>query len=229
LDLSIAIDFTGSNGSPNYENSLHYIKNGFINNYEKAIRENIKIISMYNKQDKYNVYGFGAKVNGIFKNIFTINRTDDPSIIGIENIISKYKETVNDVVFSGGTYFAPVIKEFKRRAEQNNNNYNFNYNISIIISDGYLQDIDETIDSIVEASILPISFIIIGVGDNANSDMKILNGENGKLISSKGVILNKDIIQYVHFNDYANDLTKLTEAVLKYIPDQISNYYKDKL
>ena len=229
LDLSIAIDFTGSNGSPNYENSLHYIKNDFINNYEKAIRENVKIISMYNKKDKYNVYGFGANVNGIFKEIFNINNTDDPSIIGIENIISKYKETVNNVDFSGGTYFAPVIKEFKRRAEQNNNNYDFNYNISLIISDGYLQDINETIDSIIEASILPISFIIIGVGVNVNRDMKILNGENGKLISSKGVVLSKDIIQYVHFNDYANDLTKLTEAVLKYIPNQISNYYKDKL
>ena len=59
--------------------------------------------------------------------------------------------------------------------------------------------------------------------------MKILNGENGKLISSKGVVLSKDIIQYVHFNDYANDLAKLTEAVLKYIPGQISDYYKDKL
>jgi hypothetical protein len=68
-------------------------------------------------------------------------------------------------------------------------------------------------------SIPPINFIIIGVRDNINSDMKILNEENGKLISSKGVILNKDIIQYVHFNDYVNDLTKLTEASPKYIPD----------
>ena len=76
---------------------------------------------------------------------------------------------------------------------------------------------------------LPISIIIIGVGDNVYYDMKRLNGENGKLISSKGEILDKDIIQYVHFNDFADDLNKLTEAVLKYIPDQISNYYKDKI
>ena len=61
LDLSIAIDFTGSNGDPIYENSLHYISNGFINNYEKTMRESIKIISMYNKDNKYNVYGFGAQ------------------------------------------------------------------------------------------------------------------------------------------------------------------------
>ncbi len=59
--------------------------------------------------------------------------------------------------------------------------------------------------------------------------MKTLNGENGKLISSNGETLNKDIVQYVHFNDYANDLNKLTKAVLKYIPEQISNYFKDEL
>jgi hypothetical protein len=228
LDLSIAIDFTVSNGNPKCENSLHYISNGFINNYEKAMRENIKIISMYNKSNKYNVYGFGAELNGEFKDIFNINGNDDESIIGLENIISKYKETVNSVYFDGPTLFAPVIKEIKRKVEINYDN-NFNYNILLIISDGYIHDITETIDTIIEASKFPISFIIIGVGDDVNYDMKRLNGESGKLISSTGEILNKDIVQYVHYNDYADDLNKLTEAVLKYIPDQISNYYKDKL
>ena len=228
LDLSIAIDFTGSNGNPKCENSLHFISNGFINNYEKAMRENIKIISMYNKSNKYNVYGFGAQLNGKFKDIFNINGNDDESIIGIENIISKYKETVNSVYFAGPTLFAPVIKEIKRKIEINYDN-NFNYNILLIISDGYIDDITETIDIIIEASKFPISFIIIGVGDEVNYDMKRLNGESGKLISSTGEVLNKDIVQYVHYNDYADDLNKLTEAVLKYIPDQISNYYKDKL
>ena len=228
LDLSIAIDFTGSNGNPKCENSLHYISNGFINNYEKAMRENIKIISMYNKSNKYNVYGFGAQLNGKFKDIFNINGNEDESIIGLENIISKYKETVNSVYFAGPTLFAPVIKEIKRKVEINYDN-NFNYNILLIISDGIICDITETIDTIIEASKFPISFIIIGVGDNVNYDMKRLNGESGKLISSTGEILNKDIVQYVHYNDYADDLNKLTEAVLKYIPDQISNYYKDKL
>ena len=228
LDLSIAIDFTGSNGDPIYENSLHYISNGFINNYEKAMRESIKIISMYNKGNKYNVYGFGAQLNGEFKDVFNINGTDDENIIGIENIISKYKETINNVYFAGPTFFAPVIKEITRKVEINYVN-NFNYNILLIISDGCIHDITETIDNIIEASKFPISFIIIGVGDDVTYDMKRLNGESGKLISSTKEVLNKDIVQYVHFNDYADDLNKLTEAVLKYIPDQISNYYKYKL
>ena len=228
LDLSIAIDFTGSNLDPEFDDSLHYIKNGFINNYEKAMRENIKIISTYNKNDKYNVYGFGAEINGTFQDIFNINRKEDPSIQGIENIISEYKKTVNNVYFSGPTFFSPVFQEIKRKLEINNNN-DFNYHILLIISDGEIHDINETIDSIIQVSMLPISIIIIGVGDNVYYDMKRLNGENGKLISSKGEILDKDIIQYVHFNDFADDLNKLTEAVLKYIPEQISYYYKDKI
>ena len=228
LNLSIAIDFTGSNGDPDLDFSLHKIENGFINNYEKAMRENTKIISIYNKEDKYDIYGFGAKINGEFKEFFNINGTADPSIEGIDNIISEYKKTVDNVDFSGGTFFSPIIKEIKRKLETNKDN-DFNYNILLIISDGLIDDINETIDSIIEASKFPISFIIIGIGDDVSNDMKRLNGENGKLISSEGEVLNKDIVQYVHFKDYANDLNKLTEAVLKYIPDQISNYYKDKL
>ena len=135
---------------------------------------------------------------------------------------------MNNVDFSGGTYFAPIIKKVIRKLEDNNDK-TFNYNILLIISDGIIDDIDKTIDSIIEASKFPISFIIIGIGANVSNDMKRLNGENGKLISSKGEVLNKDIVQYVHFNDYADDLNKLTEAVLKYIPDQISNYYNDIL
>ena len=58
--------------------------------------------------------------------------------------------------------------------------------------------------------------------------MKTLNGENGKIISSKNEELKKDIIQYVHFNDYAQEFDKLNDAVFKYIPQQISDYYLSK-
>ena len=228
LDLSIAIDFTGSNGNPENDDSLHKIKDGFINNYEKTIRENNKIISIYNKKDKYDVYGFGAKINGQFKEFFNLNRAEDPSIEGIENIILQYKKAVKDIEFSVGTHFAPIIKEVKRKLELNKDK-NLNYNILLIITDGYMDDIKETIDSIIEVSKYPISIIIIGIGEDVTTDMKTLNGENGKLISSKGEELNKDILQYVHFNDFADDLNKLTEEVLKYIPAQVSNYYKNKL
>ena len=186
-----------------------------------------KILSIYNKEDKYDVYGFGADINKEFQECFNINRNDNPSIVGIENIISEYKKTVYNVEFSGGTYFAPIINTINNKLKDNKDK-NLNYQILLIISDGWIDDIDNTIDSIIESSKFPVSIIIIGIGDSVTNDMKKLNGESGKLVSSNGEVLNKDIVQYVHFNDYASDIQKLTEVVLKYIPDQISNYYKDK-
>ena len=108
----------------------------------------------------------------------------------------------NNIVFSGGTFFAPIIKEIKRKLEINKIS-GYYYHILLIISDGIIDDIIGTIDSIIEASKYPTSFIIIGIGNDVTSDMRTLNGENGELISSQGEKLNRDIAQYVHFNDYA--------------------------
>ena len=94
---------------------------------------------------------------------------------------------------------------------KNNIDDNFKYHILVIISDGEIDDLQNTIDSIIESSKYPLSIIIIGVGDIVCDDMKKINGENGKLISSDGEILKKDIVQYVHFNDYADDMNKLAE------------------
>ena len=225
IDLSIAIDFTGSNGSPDSTYSLHYIKNGFVNNYEKSIRACCDILSVYNKKDEYDVYGFGADVNGEFSNCFNINFNQNSKIRGVENIIKEYKNAVNAVYFSGGTYFSPVINSINEKI--NSSNKSLNYNILMIISDGEVHDINTIIDRIIESSKLPLSIIIIGVGSDVTNDMKKLNGEDGKLIDSKGEALEKDIVQYVHFNDYNENIEKLTQEVFRYIPQQIKDYFQN--
>ena len=103
-----------------------------------------------------------------------------------------------------------------------------NYNVLLIISDGHADDIDEIVESIIISSKLPLSIVIIGVGDDTSCDMKRLNGESGKLINSKGECLEKDIVQYVHFNDYNENIEKLTQEVFRYIPHQIKDYFQNK-
>lgn len=57
----------------------------------------------------------------------------------------------------------------------------------------------ETVDMIVEASYLPLSIIIIGVG-NANFDkMDVLDGDGKVLRNSRGVPAARDIVQFVPF------------------------------
>ena len=50
---------------------------------------------------------------------------------------------------------------------------NFKYNVLMILSDDKIDDINDTIDELVESSFLPLSIVIIGVGYANFSQMKM--------------------------------------------------------
>jgi hypothetical protein len=52
-----------------------------------------------------------------------------------------------------------------------------NYTVLLILTDGAITDSSQTIDAIVQASYLPLSIIIIGVGNADFSQMNILDGD----------------------------------------------------
>ena len=92
----------------------------------------------------------------------------------------------------------------------------------------------KTMHTIVTAASLPLSIVIVGVG-NANFDnMEILDGDNVRLKSPKtGELAVRDIVQFVPLNDFTNDFSqsepnlekhRFTQAVLHEIPDQVVSY-----
>jgi len=67
---------------------------------------------------------------------------------------------------------------------------------------------DKVIDLIISCSDLPLSIIIVGIG-NANFDnMDRLDGDSG-LYGSKGQKATRDIVQFVPFNKYGGNPTML--------------------
>ena len=72
------------------------------------------------------------------------------------------------VQLSGPTLFTPVINNVAHIAVQSFNS-SYTYTVLLIITDGAINDMNETIDAIVAASDTPLSIIIVGVG-NANFD-----------------------------------------------------------
>ncbi len=58
---------------------------------------------------------------------------------------------------------------------------------------------DKTVDLLVQNCNLPLSIIIVGVGNADFTNMNTLDGDNG-LYNSKGVKANRDIVQFVPFN-----------------------------
>ena len=99
----------------------------------------------------------------------------------------------------------------------------------MILTTGVINDLQETIDIIVEASTLPLSIVIIGMGDNNDFiNMEKLDGDVSPLISSKGNVRKRDLVQFVPFKDYRDDPKKLSMEVLAELPRQAIEYYQLK-
>ena len=58
------------------------------------------------------------------------------------------------------------------------------YYILLILTDGIIHDMRQTIDAIIDSYKLPLSIIIIGVGGANFKDMEILDADDIKLFSS---------------------------------------------
>ncbi len=105
------------------------------------------------------------------------------------------------------------------------------YHILLILTDGEIHDMTQTIDLVVhEASSLPLSIIIIGVGNEKFKMMRQLDSDNQLLVASDGTTkAARDIIQFVRFKRYIQlGPDGLAEKVLREVPKQFLTYMKQK-
>jgi hypothetical protein len=226
IALTIGIDFTASNGSPSSYTSLHHIGSDSHNNYEKAIRSCGDIVAYYDYDQLFPVYGYGALLrgNGNVSHCFPINLNhNDPNIFTIDGVLTAYKNIFQTISLSGPTYFAPLINRFINDVKSINNN--MVYNILMILTDGMINDMDKTIDALVEASFMPVSVIIVGIGKNDFGNMDILDADENPLYDKNGRKAVRDLVQFVPFYKFENDGNKLAEQVLEEVPRQLLEYY----
>ena len=85
----------------------------------------------------------------------------------------------------------------------------------LILTDGKIDDMQETIDEIVTASALPLSIVIVGVGNADFSSMEKLDADEAPLYSYKHKLYcNRDIVQFVPYLQYNKDPNALAKQVL---------------
>jgi hypothetical protein len=70
----------------------------------------------------------------------------------------------------------------------------------LIISDGIIDDMEASINCLINSARLPLSVIIVGVGNADFSNMVILDGDDG-LQNSNGVKAERDLVQFVPFRE----------------------------
>eukprot|EP00919_Chromeraceae_sp_WS-2016_P076579 GHVR01180922.1.p1 GENE.GHVR01180922.1~~GHVR01180922.1.p1 ORF type:complete len:105 (-),score=6.16 GHVR01180922.1:2740-3054(-) len=81
----------------------------------------------------------------------------------------------------------------------------------------------ETINKIVFGTSLPLSIIIVGVGDADFSNMVQLDGDSG-LFDSNGKKAPRDIVQFVPFRDVKMNPDMLAKELLAELPQQLVQY-----
>jgi hypothetical protein len=224
IGMTAAIDFTASNGVVTNPTSLHYLYSPEPNQYEQAIRSAGGIISYYDTDKRFPCYGFGALYNGETSHCFNLTLTNQREVDGIDGIMEAYKNAIKTVSLNGPTFFSPIIK--KTIEDVKSDDKGNNYYILLIITDGQISDERETREAIIEASILPLSIIIVGVGTADFSSMDRLDGDEYPLLDRNGKRA-RDIVQFVPYNvKYAMNPTLFSQDLLTEVPGQVEGYFR---
>ncbi|XP_039941537.2 copine-5-like isoform X3 [Hirundo rustica] len=233
LNFTVAIDFTASNGNPSQPTSLHYLSPFQLNAYSLALRAVGDIIQDYDSDKMFPALGFGAKVppDGHVSHEFPLNGdASNPACCGITGVLEAYQCSLRRVQLYGPTNFAPVVNHVARSAATVLDGSQ--YFVLLIITDGVISDMAQTKEAIVNAAKLPMSIIIVGVGQAEFDAMVELDGDDIR-ISSRGKVAERDIVQFVPFRDYMSggpgaglSMAGLAREVLAEIPDQLLSYMK---
>uniref|UniRef100_A0A8K9X2J5 C2 domain-containing protein n=1 Tax=Oncorhynchus mykiss TaxID=8022 RepID=A0A8K9X2J5_ONCMY len=216
--LKVAIDFTASNGDPKNSCSLHYIHPYQPNEYLKAL---VAVCLCVNSTLTHSQVSHDFAVNF---------DEDNPECSGIQGVVEAYQGCLPKIQLYGPTNIAPIIQKVASSAsEEMHTKEAMEYFILLILTDGVITDMADTREAIVHASHLPMSVIIVGVGNADFSDMQMLDGDDGILRSPKGEPVLRDIVQFVPFKDFKHaSPAALAKSVLAEVPNQVVDYYNAK-
>ena len=224
----VAIDFSSQFSSYGMKNFLRSsdrnessISDDVNVDYEDSIQVVGSVLDKYDSDHKYPVYGFG--VEGC--DWFACNgNNDNPEVTGIDGIIQSFRTAQTTCNPSSTSKFSPLIKKASDYAKLSDDNYF----ILLVLTHGFISDMSETINEIIEASNHPLSIVIVGIGQSKFVEMIKLDGNKKVLTNKEKQKVSRDIVQFVSFNKYKRNVQKLAEEVLKEIPHQVEQYlYKN--
>lgn len=234
ISLTVAIDFTSSNGDPYSPSSLHFSDpTGALNCYEQAIVSVGEVLRPYDSDNMYPVFGFGAKIRlqdgslSPCQHCFPVY-PGGVEVHGIEGILQAYRDAKGSVTFFGPTLFTPLIRATTERVvAMGSCQESQKYMILLILTDGVINDLELTKQAIIDASHHPLSIIIVGVGIADFSEMHELDSDE-QLLSSGGKTAIRDIVQFVAMRDFVGQQSavSLAQHVLAEVPTQMLSYFQ---
>eukprot|EP01024_Parvocaulis_polyphysoides_P005104 TRINITY_DN1127_c1_g2_i2.p1 TRINITY_DN1127_c1_g2~~TRINITY_DN1127_c1_g2_i2.p1 ORF type:complete len:278 (-),score=41.21 TRINITY_DN1127_c1_g2_i2:636-1469(-) len=246
----IGIDYTASNGEISNPNSLHFYETNEANNqvisvsqYEEIIRGIGGVLEPYLGGKEIMVWGFGGQpftpnnVDGDEENegenendTYKFEEVQQDFEVGsgcqdIDDVVNAYRQSLSQVSLSGPGLLTPIIKNATEAAKKKEDHEV--YHILLIITDGQVNHDAKFLESLIQASQQPLSIIIFGIGDDDFEGMYILESDSQRHLQVNGIRADRDILQFIKFQDYVKDKASLYEKVLGQIPRQFMEFMKD--
>lgn len=228
LSFFVAIDFTASNGNPFQRDSLHYIDpSGRLNAYQAAIHAVGEVLEYYDSDRQFSVWGFGGRPSPDVpvSHCFNLNKYSE-EVSGVAGILEAYSEGIHNIRLAGPTIFGPIIEKAASVAKEAADKDPRKYFVLLIITDGVITDLQESINALVKASGFPLSVLIVGVGGADFTEMEYLDADRGRLqASDRNRVAVRDIVQFVPLRN-ANGAVSLAHMLLAELPTQFLDYMR---
>ena len=161
INFCCAIDFTGSNGHQSSPSSLHYVSNA-PNQYQQCISRVGDVLEFYDHDKEFPTWGFGGvtRPNGTAVAISYPEGLARPPVWQASWL--RTHQQCRPSSCQGRRYSR---KSAKQRQLSTVGMDGSQYYVLLIITDGVITDMAKTKDAIVAACDLPLSILIVGVGN----------------------------------------------------------------
>ena len=155
----------------------------------------------------------------------TFQKGFELKVDGKMGALGAYHRAAKGTTFAGPTYFAGILRRFKHAVEYGMEHYENNFFVMCIFTDGSIHDIEDTKELVVQLSYLPVSIIIVGIGEEDFARMVELDADSHVLCDKNGLAAARDIIQFVVFNEMKDLSQERVRAIMMAeVPDQFVEY-----
>lgn len=112
------------------------------------------------------------------------------------------------------------MEKAKRNAREAPNRYL----VLLVLTDGGMQDFVETCDILIKCGRLPLSVIMVGIGNNDFSFLHRLDDNDMLMTNGSGQRTERDLVTFVNFAKCNYSAGLLAYEVMKELPRQIVDY-----
>ena len=216
--LVLGLDCTESNiytGKKSFGNRhLHEISTRHLNFYEQVMGTVGSIVNPFSKSGRFPVYFFGDdQTRDKAVRPLYVDRYDCEDCYSVEHAIAEYRKEIERTVLSGPTSFRPLIEKAVQICKKKKE-----FTLLMIVGDGGVTDMEETISAIVKASNYPLIIVMVGVGDG---DVKQFPSDPWLGMKKLTAEIPDRVFKNFHFVQFEKDMLpeELAEKTLAGLPD----------